>query len=97
MDRLAARVGRWLTLRAKANRDKRIAVIYYNHPPGRQNIGADNLDVPASLFDMLHALKAAGYTVGELPAALRALSMSNSEAGTSRLSAPMFWRPGGWL
>lgn len=68
IDRLAARVGRWLSLRAKANRDKRVAVIYYNHPPGRQNIGADNLDVPASLFDMLQALKAAGYTVGELPA-----------------------------
>lgn len=73
VDRLAARLGRWLTLRAKANRDKRIAVIYYNHPPGRQNIGADNLDVPASLFDMLHALKAAGYTVGELPTSPEAL------------------------
>jgi cobaltochelatase CobN len=71
--RLAARVGRWLTLRAKANADKRVAVIYYNHPPGRQNIGADNLDVPATLFDMLHALKAAGYTVGELPTSPEAL------------------------
>jgi cobaltochelatase CobN len=73
IDRLAARLDRWLTLRSKANRDKRVAVIYYNHPPGRQNIGADNLDVPASLFDMLHALKAAGYTVGELPASPEAL------------------------
>ena len=73
VERLSARVGRWLSLRAKANRDKRVAVIYYNHPPGRQNIGADNLDVPASLFDMLHALKAAGYTVGELPASPEAL------------------------
>ncbi|MDP2882893.1 MAG: cobaltochelatase subunit CobN [Azonexus sp.] len=73
IDRLAARLGRWLTLRAKANRDKRVAVIYYNHPPGRQNIGADNLDVPASLFDMLHALKGAGYTVGDLPASPEAL------------------------
>ncbi|MFC0252592.1 cobaltochelatase subunit CobN [Massilia consociata] len=71
--RLAARVQRWLALRAKPNRDKRIALIYYNHPPGRQNIGADNLDVPASLFDMLHALKAAGYTVGDLPASPEAL------------------------
>lgn len=71
--RLAARVDRWLALRAKANADKRVAVIYYNHPPGRQNIGADNLDVPASLFDMLQALKAAGYTVGELPASPEAL------------------------
>ncbi|WBS04970.1 cobaltochelatase subunit CobN [Pseudoduganella sp. SL102] len=71
--RLAARVNRWLALRDKPNRDKRVALIYYNHPPGRQNIGADNLDVPASLFDMLHALKDAGYTVGELPASPEAL------------------------
>ncbi|MEC4720788.1 cobaltochelatase subunit CobN [Noviherbaspirillum sp. CPCC 100848] len=70
---LSARVHRWLTLRSKENRDKRIAIIYYNHPPGRQNIGADNLDVPASLFDMLHTLKAAGYTTGELPATPEAL------------------------
>ena len=73
VERVAARVGRWLALRTKPNRDKRVALIYYNHPPGRQNIGADNLDVPASLFDMLHALKAAGYTVGELPATPEAL------------------------
>ncbi|RIX44059.1 MAG: cobaltochelatase subunit CobN [Rhodocyclales bacterium GT-UBC] len=73
VDRLGARVGRWLSLRSKANRDKHVAIIYYNHPPGRQNIGADNLDVPASLFDMLMALKAAGYTVGELPASPAAL------------------------
>jgi len=71
--RVAARVDRWLLLSAKPNRDKRVALIYYNHPPGRQNIGADNLDVPASLFDMLHAMKAAGYTVGELPASPEAL------------------------
>ncbi|WP_395407400.1 cobaltochelatase subunit CobN [Pseudoduganella sp. UC29_106] len=72
-DRLTARVSRWLALRAKANRDKRVALIYYNHPPGRQNIGADNLDVPASLFDMLHAMKNAGYTVGALPESPQAL------------------------
>jgi cobaltochelatase CobN len=72
-DRLSARVHRWLALRAKANKDKRVALIYYNHPPGRQNIGADNLDVPASLFDMLHAMKRAGYTVGSLPESPQAL------------------------
>jgi len=72
-DRLSARVSRWLALRGKANRDKRVALIYYNHPPGRQNIGADNLDVPASLFDMLHAMKNAGYTVGTLPESPQAL------------------------
>lgn len=73
VERLAARVSRWLALRAKPNRDKRVALIYYNHPPGRQNIGADNLNVPASLFDMLHAMKDAGYTVGTLPESPEAL------------------------
>ncbi|OIJ43898.1 cobaltochelatase subunit CobN [Massilia timonae] len=73
VDRLSGRVARWLALRAKANADKKIAMVYYNHPPGRQNIGADNLNVPDSLFGMLHALKAAGYTVGELPASPEAL------------------------
>ncbi|MEN3371485.1 cobaltochelatase subunit CobN [Dechloromonas sp. ZS-1] len=73
VDRLAARVARWHALAAKANADKRVAVIYYNHPPGRQNIGADNLDVPHSLFEMLTALKAAGYRTGELPASPEAL------------------------
>lgn len=73
VDRLGGRVARWLALRAKPNADKKIAMVYYNHPPGRQNIGADNLNVPDSLFEMLHALKASGYTVGDLPATPEAL------------------------
>lgn len=73
VDRLGGRVARWLALRARPNADKKIAMVYYNHPPGRQNIGADNLNVPDSLFGMLHALKSAGYTVGDLPASPEAL------------------------
>lgn len=73
VERLAGRVQRWLALAAKKNAEKRVAIVYYNHPPGRQNIGADNLDVPASLFDMLKAMKAAGYDTGELPASPEAL------------------------
>ncbi|MGL6080455.1 cobaltochelatase subunit CobN [Methyloversatilis discipulorum] len=73
MQRLAARVARWQALRAKANADKRVALVYYNHPPGRQNIGADNLDVPASLLQMLRALRDAGYDTGELPDSAEAL------------------------
>ncbi|MCS4505245.1 cobaltochelatase subunit CobN [Arhodomonas aquaeolei] len=64
---IARRAGNWITLQRKANADKRIAIIYYNHPPGRHNIGADNLDVPASLVTILHRLKAAGYRVGDIP------------------------------
>lgn len=70
---LVRRVMNWQTLQHKANAEKRVAIIYYNHPPGRHNIGADNLDVPQSLFDILHSMKAAGYQTGELPATHEAL------------------------
>ena len=70
---VAERVRRWQVLQDKPNRDKKIAVVYYNHPPGRHNIGADNLDVPASLWQILHQLQAAGYRTGELPASPEAL------------------------
>ena len=65
---LLSRIDRWRQLQRKSNADKRLAIIYYNHPPGRHNIGADNLDVPASLWHILNQLKAAGYDTGELPA-----------------------------
>ncbi len=70
---LSARVQRWLTLQNKPNRDKRVAIVYYNHPPGRHNIGADNLDVPASLWQILNQLKQAGYQVDNLPSSQLAL------------------------
>jgi len=41
IERLTQRVKRWLALQQKQNRDKHIALIYYNYPPGKQNIGAD--------------------------------------------------------
>ncbi|MGA1933369.1 cobaltochelatase subunit CobN [Arcobacter sp. YIC-464] len=59
---------KWMLLTKKNNKDKKIAIIYYNHPPGRHNIGADNLNVPTTLFEMLKSLKKQGYQVGELPA-----------------------------
>ncbi len=67
IDSLTERVKRWSQLQQKANAEKRLAIIYYNHPPGRHNVGADNLDVPATLWDMLNALAASGYDTGELP------------------------------
>ena len=73
LDALQARMQRWQKLQRQANQDKRIAIVYYNHPPGRHNIGADNLDVPASLWQILQALKAAGYNTGELPESQDAL------------------------
>ncbi len=72
-DLLARRVARWSQLQTKTNADKRVALVYYNHPPGRHNIGADNLDVPASLLEILRSMKAAGYDTGALPDTPQAL------------------------
>ncbi len=67
------RIANWHQLKVKANADKKIAIVYYNHPPGRHNVGADNLDVPASLWQILNDLKTAGYKVDGLPKSQEAL------------------------
>ena len=67
------RLQRWFALQTKNNQDKRIAIVYYNHPPGRHNIGADNLNVPESLLEILQALQKQGYDTGELPETADAL------------------------
>ena len=80
---LLTRIDRWRQLQIKANADKRIAIIYYNHPPGRHNIGADNLDVPASLWQILNQLKVSGYNVGTLPDSQEALLDMMQERGVN--------------
>ncbi|MEM6795664.1 MAG: cobaltochelatase subunit CobN [Acidobacteriota bacterium] len=77
----AARLAKWRALREKAEAEKKVAIVYYNHPPGRHNIGADNLDVPASLWEILQRLRAEGYATGELPESPEALLDRLQEAG----------------
>ncbi|TNE76333.1 MAG: cobaltochelatase subunit CobN, partial [Gammaproteobacteria bacterium] len=89
VEAMADRLSRWHRLQVKDNSDKRLAIIYYNHPPGRQNIGADNLDVPASLFEILHRLKEAGYTTGTLPESPEALLAQIQHQGVSLPDDPL--------
>ncbi|KAA1174363.1 cobaltochelatase subunit CobN [Marinobacter salinexigens] len=86
---MAGRLSRWYQLQVKENRDKRLAIIYYNHPPGRQNIGADNLDVPASLYEILHRLKEDGYNTGPLPESPEALLELIQQRGVSLPDDPV--------
>ena len=58
------RAAKWARLRAKANRDKKIALVFYNYPAGKANIGASYLNVTESLANILQRLKADGYDVG---------------------------------
>ncbi len=73
VDQMTVRLARWRALQTLDNGEKKVAIVYYNHPPGRHNIGADNLDVPASLWEILQRLESAGYDTGELPDSPEAL------------------------
>ncbi len=64
INRLVERVKAWVNLQQKQNKDKKVAIIYYNYPPGKQNIGASYLNVlPESLYEILNRLKAEGYDI----------------------------------
>ncbi|MCY4510390.1 MAG: cobaltochelatase subunit CobN, partial [Acidobacteria bacterium] len=56
----------WLTLKAKPNRDKRVAIYYYKGP-GKNAMNAGSLEVAPSLLNLLRSLRDAGYTVEGLP------------------------------
>ncbi len=59
----AARAARWVALGAKPNHEKRLAVIYYNNPPGKATLGASYLNLIPSLVNMLERLREEGYLV----------------------------------
>jgi len=88
--RVVDRVKKWIALRRTPNAQKRIAVLYYNYPPGKSNVGASYLNVPRTLSQLLGKLKAEGYDIGEGPidpdAILSALQASGRNVGS--------WAPG---
>lgn len=80
VDAIVARVRRWIALQDTPPARKHVAVLYYNNPPGRGNIGASYLATLPSLAQILQRLRAAGYDTGaSLPdtAALTSLLEAN--------------------
>ncbi|MEF3305200.1 cobaltochelatase subunit CobN [Paenibacillus sp. GYB003] len=68
-ERLVRRIRRWLELQRKPNRDKKLALVGYNYPPGESNVfGGSFLDTFASVSRLLTWLKERGYDVEELSA-----------------------------
>ena len=55
---------RYAELRDTPNAAKRLALMYYNYPPGKANIGASYLNVAESLANVLARLQTEGYDVG---------------------------------
>ena len=69
-EKLAKKTENYLNLRQKANKEKRLAFIMYNYPPGEGNVGGGAfLDTFCSIERVCKALKNAGYTVGDVTAA----------------------------
>ncbi|MFH2058025.1 MAG: cobaltochelatase subunit CobN [Pseudomonadota bacterium] len=66
MDRLIPRLKNWVNLQRKPNKDKKIALMFYNHHQGKQNIGASYLNVFKSIESIYHALDENGYKTGAL-------------------------------
>jgi cobaltochelatase CobN len=84
-----ARGLKYAALRRTANADKRIALIYYNYPPGKANIGASYLNVAETLANILRQMKAEGYDVGDrLPSADEILAAITLKARNVMGEAP---------
>lgn len=62
---LAAKAMNLAHLRTAPNAEKRVAVLFYNYPPGEKNLSASFLNLPKSLANSLTAMKAAGYRTDE--------------------------------
>jgi len=68
LDRLVDISKKWAILRKKPNKEKKVALIVYDYPPGLgKKASAALLDVPTTLLEILKRLKSEGYNVGEFP------------------------------
>ncbi|PSB00747.1 magnesium chelatase subunit H, partial [Merismopedia glauca] len=68
LSRLTGRLKNWIKLRQTPPKDRKIAIILYNFPPGYGAMGtAALLNVPRSLLNLLQSLRSQGYTIGDLP------------------------------
>ncbi|MEN9227168.1 MAG: magnesium chelatase subunit H [Gloeomargarita sp. HHBFW_bins_205] len=96
VQRLVTRVKNWARLRHTPNRDKKVALVVYDYPPGLgKKATAALLDVPRSLLNILKRLQAEGYTVGPIPATPEALleqleAATTLQAGGLRVTAEEF-------
>lgn len=64
VDKLVKMTLGWANLKDKENKDKKIAIVLYNYPPGKAEIGASYLDVYQSVHDLLVLLADNGYNIG---------------------------------
>ncbi|WP_300606292.1 cobaltochelatase subunit CobN [Methanohalophilus sp.] len=88
VDKLVGTAESYADLRNTSPADRRIALIYFNHPPGKQDVGASYLNLFESLDGMLAALENEGYSTQHLNASVlqRMILCEGRNVGT--------WAPG---
>ena len=90
IDLLTDRIDSWVDLKYISNSDKLLSIVYYNYPPGKQNIGSSYLDTIKSIYNILYTLKDEGYNVGTLPDSCDELENMLLKCGINVAS----WAPG---
>lgn len=68
-------------LRAKANKDKRVAIVYFKGP-GQAGLVASGLDVVPSLYNTLLYMKGQGYDLSGLPSTVEEFARQIKERGS---------------
>lgn len=66
IDKMVQLSSKWADLKDLNNSEKTIAIVLYNYPPGKAEIGASYLDVMQSIYDLLIKLYENGYSVGDI-------------------------------
>lgn len=68
VDWLVNRSIKWAELKRKENSEKKVVVIYYNYPSGKDNVATANyLDGITSLCKLVGAMKENGYNIDYVP------------------------------
>ena len=80
LDEFVETVSNYLTLRTKANKDKKVAIFYFKGP-GQNALVAEGMEVAPSLYNLLKKMKEEGYDVGNLPANATELERMINEEG----------------
>ncbi|PSW18196.1 cobaltochelatase subunit CobN [Photobacterium sanctipauli] len=66
LELLFGRAHAYHRLQSKGNNDKALAVMFWNAPPGAENISASNLNVPLSIKSIADGLKAEGFNIPDI-------------------------------
>ncbi len=62
-DKIVNRTSRFIHLQKTPNAQKKVGVLFWNYPPGKDNVGASYLNVTRSIPHFLNSMKKEGYNI----------------------------------